>query len=39
VLTVARSDLRIMVYTAEPGTEDADRLATLIRLAHPTPVG
>jgi transcriptional regulator with XRE-family HTH domain len=29
VLSVAGSDLRIMVYTAEPGTEDADRLALL----------
>jgi len=29
VLTVTGSDLRIMVYTAEPGTEDADRLALL----------
>ncbi|MFE7392544.1 helix-turn-helix transcriptional regulator [Streptomyces sp. NPDC057582] len=29
VLTVAGSDLRIMVYTAEPGTEDAERLAVL----------
>ncbi|MFD7713167.1 helix-turn-helix transcriptional regulator [Streptomyces sp. NPDC059785] len=29
VLTVAGSDLRIMVYTAQPGTEDADRLALL----------
>ncbi|MFC4019281.1 helix-turn-helix transcriptional regulator [Micromonospora sp. GCM10011542] len=29
VLTVAGSDLRIMIYTAEPGTEDADRLALL----------
>ncbi|MBU3063914.1 helix-turn-helix transcriptional regulator [Nocardia sp. NEAU-G5] len=27
VLIVAGSDLRIMVYTAEPGSEDADRLA------------
>ncbi|AHH95892.1 helix-turn-helix transcriptional regulator [Kutzneria viridogrisea] len=27
ILTVANSDLRIMVYTAEPGTEDAERLA------------
>lgn len=27
VLTVSGSDLRIMVYTAEPGTEDAERLA------------
>ncbi|MFR9797713.1 helix-turn-helix transcriptional regulator [Streptomyces sp. MS06] len=29
VLGVAGSDLRIMVYTARPGTEDADRLALL----------
>lgn len=29
ILSVAGSDLRIMVYTAEPGTEDADRLALL----------
>ncbi|GGX66709.1 transcriptional regulator [Streptomyces minutiscleroticus] len=29
VLSVAGSDLRIMVYTARPGTEDADRLALL----------
>ncbi|MEV6824206.1 helix-turn-helix transcriptional regulator [Amycolatopsis sp. NPDC051102] len=29
VLSVAGSDLRIMVYTAEPGTDDADRLALL----------
>ncbi|MGW5671580.1 helix-turn-helix transcriptional regulator [Micromonospora sp. NPDC003776] len=29
VLTVAGSDLRIMIYTAEPGTADADRLALL----------
>ncbi|MEV7340608.1 helix-turn-helix transcriptional regulator [Streptomyces sp. NPDC093544] len=27
VLTVAGSDLRIMIYTAEPGTEDAERMA------------
>ena len=32
VLTVAGSDLRIMIYTAEPGTEDAARLALLIVL-------
>ncbi|MGW4276486.1 helix-turn-helix transcriptional regulator, partial [Streptomyces seoulensis] len=32
ILTVAGSDLRIMVYTAEPGTEDAERLALLIVL-------
>ncbi|MFD5468976.1 helix-turn-helix transcriptional regulator [Streptomyces sp. NPDC127105] len=29
VLTVAGSDLRIMVYTAEPGSGDAERLALL----------
>jgi hypothetical protein len=29
VLSVAGSDLRIMVYSAEPGTEEADRLALL----------
>jgi transcriptional regulator with XRE-family HTH domain len=29
VLLVAGSDLRIMIYTAEPGTEDAERLALL----------
>jgi transcriptional regulator with XRE-family HTH domain len=29
VLSVAGSDLRILVYTAEPGTADADRLALL----------
>ncbi|MDT0465397.1 helix-turn-helix transcriptional regulator [Streptomyces gibsoniae] len=29
VLSVAGSDLRIMVYTAQPDTEDADRLALL----------
>jgi transcription regulator MmyB-like protein len=29
VLSVAGSDLRIMVFTAEPGTEDAERLALL----------
>ncbi|MBO4272806.1 helix-turn-helix transcriptional regulator [Microbispora triticiradicis] len=29
VLTVAGSDLRVMVYTAEPGTEDAERLALI----------
>ncbi len=25
VLTVAGSDLRIVIYTAEPGTEDTER--------------
>jgi transcriptional regulator with XRE-family HTH domain len=29
VLSVAGSDLRIMIYTAEPGTQDAERLALL----------
>ncbi|MEV0978803.1 helix-turn-helix transcriptional regulator [Streptomyces sp. NPDC049915] len=29
VLSVAGSDLRIMVFTAEPGSEDAERLALL----------
>ena len=29
ILTVTGSDLRIMIYTAEPGTEAADRLALL----------
>jgi len=29
ILTVADNDLRIMIYTAEPGTQDADRLALL----------
>lgn len=32
VLIVAGEDLRIMVYTAEPGTEDADRLALAVVL-------
>ncbi len=29
ILTVAGSDLHVMIYTAEPGTEDAERLALL----------
>ena len=29
VLTVPGSDLRIVAYTAEPGSPDADRLALL----------
>jgi transcriptional regulator with XRE-family HTH domain len=32
ILVVAADDLRIMVYTAEPGTEDAERLALAIVL-------
>ncbi|WP_129297783.1 helix-turn-helix transcriptional regulator [Streptomyces lydicus] len=39
VLTVAGSDLRIMVYTAEPGTEDAERLALLTVLGNQDLVG
>src|SRR6202000_464878 len=31
-LIVTADDLRIMIYTAEPGTEDADRLALAIVL-------
>jgi hypothetical protein len=29
ILSVVGPDLRIMVYTAEPGTEDGERLALL----------
>ncbi|MCO6008995.1 helix-turn-helix transcriptional regulator [Actinoallomurus purpureus] len=39
VLTVAGSDLRIMIYTAEPGTEDAERLTLLTVLGTQTLVG
>ena len=39
VLTVAGSDLRIMVYTAEPGTQDAERLALLTVLGTQALVG
>jgi len=39
VLVVAGSDLRIMVYTAEPGTEAAERLALLTVLGTQTLVG
>jgi transcriptional regulator with XRE-family HTH domain len=39
VLTVAGGDLRIMVYTAEPGTEDAERLALLTVLGTQALVG
>ncbi|MFI5798950.1 helix-turn-helix transcriptional regulator [Streptomyces sp. NPDC051677] len=36
ILTVAGSDLRIMIYTAELGTEDAERLALLTVLGTQT---
>ncbi len=39
MLTVKSSDLHIMIYTAEPGTEDAERLALLIVLGTQTLVG
>jgi hypothetical protein len=39
VLTVAGADLSIMIYTAEPGTEDAERLALLAVLGTQTLVG
>ncbi|MFE3137933.1 helix-turn-helix transcriptional regulator [Streptomyces scopuliridis] len=39
VLTVAGSDLRIVIYTAEPGTEDAERLALLTVFGTQTLVG
>jgi hypothetical protein len=39
VLSVAGSDLRIMVYTAEPGSEDAERLALIEVIGTQTLVG
>ena len=39
VLTVKSSDLHITIYTAEPGTEDAERLAPLVVLGTQTLVG
>ncbi|CAG7658230.1 helix-turn-helix transcriptional regulator [Actinacidiphila bryophytorum] len=39
LLSVAGSDLRIMVYTAEPGTEDAEKLALLGVLGTQTIAG
>ncbi|MFF4957807.1 helix-turn-helix transcriptional regulator [Streptomyces sp. NPDC001222] len=39
VLTVAGADLRIMVYTAEPGTEDAERLALVTVLGTQALLG
>lgn len=39
VLIVAGDDLRIMVYSAEPGTEDAERLALVLVLGTQHLVG
>ncbi|GAA1050991.1 helix-turn-helix transcriptional regulator [Arthrobacter russicus] len=39
LLSVAGSDLRIMVYTAEPGTEDAEKLALLGVLGSQSVIG
>ncbi|MFB8116673.1 helix-turn-helix transcriptional regulator [Streptomyces sp. NPDC055962] len=39
VLTVAGSDLRVMIYTAEPGTRDAERLAELTERAERSGIG
>jgi transcriptional regulator with XRE-family HTH domain len=39
LLSVEGSDLRIMIYTAEPGTEDAERLALLGVLGTQSLVG
>jgi len=39
VLRVAGSNLRIVVYTAEPGTRDAERLALLAVLGTQTLTG
>lgn len=39
VLTVAGSDLHIVIYTAAPGTEDAERLSLLTVLGTQTLVG
>lgn len=39
VLSVRGSDLNIMIYTAEPGTEDADRLALITVLGTQSLTG
>jgi hypothetical protein len=39
VLTVAGADLRIVIYTADPGTEDAERLTLLTVLGTQALVG
>jgi MmyB-like transcription regulator ligand binding domain len=38
-LIVAGDDLRIMVYTAEPGNEDAERLALAVVLGTQALIG
>jgi hypothetical protein len=38
VLLVATDDVRIMMYTAEPGTEDAERLELAIVFGRQTLV-
>lgn len=37
-LVVSGDDLRVMIYTAEPGTEDAERLALAVVLGTQTLV-
>lgn len=39
ILSVAGSDLHILIYTAEPGNQDAERLALLAVLATQTLAG
>ncbi|TVT13861.1 transcriptional regulator, partial [Amycolatopsis rhizosphaerae] len=39
ILPVAGSDLRVMIYTAEPCSEDAERLALLAVLGTQSLVG
>ncbi|SDR32334.1 helix-turn-helix transcriptional regulator [Thermostaphylospora chromogena] len=39
ILTLEGSDLHVMVYTAEPGTEDAERLALITTLGGRALVG
>ncbi|MFJ6852132.1 helix-turn-helix transcriptional regulator [Streptomyces sp. NPDC091271] len=39
VLSITGSDLRVMVYTAQPGTVDADRLALLDVIGAQSPAG
>jgi hypothetical protein len=36
---VAGSDLCFMIYTAEPGTKDAERLGSLTVLGTQVPIG